>query len=234
MDLKVTLSVYFLFTGARNQPCANVLLGPSPNIIYYGSQQTKSVHGNDVNKEDDTLHLIISDCPTGSVRFVFFAMLFDCYTDSILTGAGESSSSRRPHTFTGSVMFADGDASSSVTSPGAPHFAELIRNVTVPLGREAVLSCVINNLAEYKVSLSDIYQSTCAGFSAASPSLLVYACLISPTCYPFAVICVYGNSYLKRTRARAVRLHFQIVHESALSAAGQSFASRVGKKKKGI
>ncbi|XP_032795753.2 cell adhesion molecule-related/down-regulated by oncogenes isoform X3 [Daphnia magna] len=69
----------------------------------------------------------------------------------LLEASGESSSSRRPHTFTGSVMFADGDASSSVTSPGAPHFAELIRNVTVPLGREAVLSCVINNLAEYKV-----------------------------------------------------------------------------------
>lgn len=30
-------------------------------------------------------------------------------------------------------------------------FAELIRNVTVPLGREAVLSCVINDLGAYKV-----------------------------------------------------------------------------------
>jgi hypothetical protein len=32
-----------------------------------------------------------------------------------------------------------------------PEFAEAIRNVTVPLGREAVLSCVVNNLAEYRV-----------------------------------------------------------------------------------
>lgn len=52
-------------------------------------------------------------------------------------------------------MLADGAASSSVTLPGAPQFAEFIRNVTVPLGREAVLSCVINNLAEYKVSLAE-------------------------------------------------------------------------------
>lgn len=32
-----------------------------------------------------------------------------------------------------------------------PEFAETIRNVTVPLGREAVLSCIINNLADHKV-----------------------------------------------------------------------------------
>lgn len=36
-----------------------------------------------------------------------------------------------------------------------PEFAETIRNVTVPLGREAVLSCIINNLADHKV------KSTC-------------------------------------------------------------------------
>ena len=34
---------------------------------------------------------------------------------------------------------------------GEPQFAELIRNVTVTLGREVVLSCVVDNLAEYKV-----------------------------------------------------------------------------------
>nr|CAH0101068.1 unnamed protein product [Daphnia galeata] len=34
---------------------------------------------------------------------------------------------------------------------GDPQFAESIRNVTVTLGREATLSCVIDNLAEYKV-----------------------------------------------------------------------------------
>ncbi|EFX84334.1 hypothetical protein DAPPUDRAFT_47514 [Daphnia pulex] len=50
-------------------------------------------------------------------------------------------------------MLADGSASpySAVTTAAVPQFSESIRNVTVPLGREAVLSCVINNLAEYKV-----------------------------------------------------------------------------------
>jgi hypothetical protein len=49
-------------------------------------------------------------------------------------------------------MLADGSATSSAVTNAVPHFSESIRNVTVPLGREAVLSCVINNLAEYKVS----------------------------------------------------------------------------------
>jgi hypothetical protein len=50
-------------------------------------------------------------------------------------------------------MLADGSASPySAVTTAVPQFSESIRNVTVPLGREAVLSCVINNLAEYKVS----------------------------------------------------------------------------------
>ncbi|XP_057381220.1 neural cell adhesion molecule 1-A-like isoform X2 [Daphnia carinata] len=88
---------------------------------------------------------------TGTTTTVKMICLITSILTVILGVSGEPSSSRRPHMFTGSVMFADVDASSSITSPGAPHFAELIRNVTVPLGREAVLSCVINNLAEYKV-----------------------------------------------------------------------------------
>jgi hypothetical protein len=52
-------------------------------------------------------------------------------------------------------MLSDGSISSSAVTTAGPHFSESIRNVTIPLGREAVLSCVINNLAEYKVSPSD-------------------------------------------------------------------------------
>ena len=33
-----------------------------------------------------------------------------------------------------------------------PEFEEDIRNVTVPAGREAILSCVVRNLGKYKVS----------------------------------------------------------------------------------
>ena len=34
-----------------------------------------------------------------------------------------------------------------------PEFEEDIRNVTVPAGREAILSCVVRNLGKYKVSM---------------------------------------------------------------------------------
>lgn len=33
-----------------------------------------------------------------------------------------------------------------------PNFKEPIANVTAPVGREAILSCVVQDLAEYKVS----------------------------------------------------------------------------------
>ncbi|XP_069173872.1 lachesin [Procambarus clarkii] len=36
-------------------------------------------------------------------------------------------------------------------SDALPRFQEPIKNVTVPLGREAVLSCIVENLGEYKV-----------------------------------------------------------------------------------
>jgi hypothetical protein len=52
-------------------------------------------------------------------------------------------------------MLSDGSITPSTVTTAEPHFSESIRNVTVPLGREAVLSCVINNLADYKVSSSD-------------------------------------------------------------------------------
>nr|CAH0106331.1 unnamed protein product [Daphnia galeata] len=48
-------------------------------------------------------------------------------------------------------MLSDGSITPSTVTTAEPHFSESIRNVTVPLGREAVLSCVINNLADYKV-----------------------------------------------------------------------------------
>lgn len=35
-----------------------------------------------------------------------------------------------------------------------PYFGEPMANVTVPLGREAVLTCVVRNLGQYKVSQS--------------------------------------------------------------------------------
>lgn len=33
-----------------------------------------------------------------------------------------------------------------------PKFGEVLQNVTVPVGREAVLQCVVDNLQTYKVS----------------------------------------------------------------------------------
>lgn len=51
-----------------------------------------------------------------------------------------------------STIVSDGATASSPAGPVLPDFSEPIRNVTVPLGREAVLSCVISNLAEYKVT----------------------------------------------------------------------------------
>lgn len=50
-----------------------------------------------------------------------------------------------------STIVSDGPTASPPAGPVLPDFSEPIRNVTVPLGREAVLSCVISNLAEYKV-----------------------------------------------------------------------------------
>lgn len=36
--------------------------------------------------------------------------------------------------------------------PDLPKFGELLQNVTVPVSREAVLQCVVDNLQTYKVS----------------------------------------------------------------------------------
>lgn len=36
--------------------------------------------------------------------------------------------------------------------PEVPTFAKQVENATVPVGREAALSCVIYNLGNYKVS----------------------------------------------------------------------------------
>ncbi|XP_046656289.1 lachesin-like isoform X2 [Daphnia pulicaria] len=70
----------------------------------------------------------------------------------LLKVTGGASSIRHQRSSAGSVMLADGSASPySAVTTAVPQFSESIRNVTVPLGREAVLSCVINNLAEYKV-----------------------------------------------------------------------------------
>ncbi|XP_046656226.1 lachesin-like isoform X2 [Daphnia pulicaria] len=68
-----------------------------------------------------------------------------------VSGTGEALASRHPRSSAKTVMLADGSATSLAVTNAAPQFSESIRNVTVPLGREAVLSCVINNLAEYKV-----------------------------------------------------------------------------------
>lgn len=40
------------------------------------------------------------------------------------------------------------------SSGSAPDFAEPMGNVTVPVGREAVLSCTVSNLGQYKVRLN--------------------------------------------------------------------------------
>lgn len=37
------------------------------------------------------------------------------------------------------------------TSEPEPEFGDAIQNVTVPLGREAILSCIVDNLGDYKV-----------------------------------------------------------------------------------
>ena len=52
-----------------------------------------------------------------------------------------------------STIVSDGPTASSPAGPLLPEFNEPIRNVTVPMGREAVLSCVISNLGEYKVTI---------------------------------------------------------------------------------
>lgn len=38
-------------------------------------------------------------------------------------------------------------------NPNAPEFGEEMQNITVPLGRDVVFECVVNNLGSYKVSL---------------------------------------------------------------------------------
>lgn len=40
-----------------------------------------------------------------------------------------------------------------------PHFAETIPNVTVTVGRDALLACVVENLRGYKVKLLSNNQS---------------------------------------------------------------------------
>lgn len=42
-------------------------------------------------------------------------------------------------------------AQTRASGNSAPDFAEPIGNVTVPVGREAVLSCTVSNLGQYKV-----------------------------------------------------------------------------------
>lgn len=39
------------------------------------------------------------------------------------------------------------------TSEPEPEFGDVIKNVTVALGREAILSCIVDNLGDYKVSV---------------------------------------------------------------------------------
>nr|CAH0101104.1 unnamed protein product [Daphnia galeata] len=68
----------------------------------------------------------------------------------LMTVSGDALSSRHSRSFTKYVMLSDGSITPSTVTTAEPHFSESIRNVTVPLGREAVLSCVINNLADYK------------------------------------------------------------------------------------
>lgn len=43
-------------------------------------------------------------------------------------------------------------SSSSSSLADLPKFGELLQNVTVPVSREAVLQCVVDNLQTYKVS----------------------------------------------------------------------------------
>jgi hypothetical protein len=45
-----------------------------------------------------------------------------------------------------------------------PDFNEPIKNVTVPVGREAVLSCMVTELGHYKVKLYFMYTNTYAAF----------------------------------------------------------------------
>lgn len=39
------------------------------------------------------------------------------------------------------------------TSEPEPDFGDVIKNVTVALGREAILSCIVDNLGDYKVGV---------------------------------------------------------------------------------
>lgn len=48
------------------------------------------------------------------------------------------------------------DAANSIDSADQvpdPYFTRPIENITVPIGKEAVLSCYVENLGNYKVSL---------------------------------------------------------------------------------
>lgn len=43
-----------------------------------------------------------------------------------------------------------------------PYFASPLQNVSVPIGREAVLSCIVNNLGTYKIGWMKADQTVLA------------------------------------------------------------------------
>ena len=54
---------------------------------------------------------------------------------------------------------------------GEPHFLEKIQNITVTAGREAILSCVVGQLGDHKVSYGEniynalvLHSSTCVSW----------------------------------------------------------------------
>ncbi len=53
-------------------------------------------------------------------------------------------------------IVAKNEISRSITAE-IPEFTAPISNVTTPLGREAVLSCTVNNIAKYKVRVGIIF-----------------------------------------------------------------------------